>query len=127
MSPLAGPDLFTWMALRRVHGGHVAKLGSRYLDAGRPVPCFLPAALDDLITAELVILAEPDPMASGMRRVTVTEAGRTRYEALCRQERQSALRVLGLNPRDGRRTADATYPSIPDRPSIRAQPRNHPT
>lgn len=93
VSPLTGPDLFAWIALRRVHGGRVTQLGGDYFDGGCPVPCFLPEVLDELITAGLVALTGPDPMAAGTHRVTITDAGYARYADLGGRERQAALRT----------------------------------
>lgn len=53
------------LALRRVSRGRVAKLGDHWLDGGRPVPCFLPEALDELSEAGLLGLADPDPDNAG--------------------------------------------------------------
>ncbi|MGH3939922.1 MAG: hypothetical protein ACRDTG_15085 [Pseudonocardiaceae bacterium] len=79
---LAGTDLFAWMALRRVHRGYIARLGDRYVDAGRPIPGYLAEALDMLAGAGLVALATADPLASGLRRATMTDPGKARYAAL---------------------------------------------
>lgn len=70
------------MALRRVHRGYIAKLGGRYFDAGRPIPGYLAEALDALTKAGLVVLAEADPLAGGLRRATITDSGQARYMAL---------------------------------------------
>lgn len=79
---LAGADLFAWMALRRVYRGYLAKLGDRYFDAGRPIPGYLAEALDALTGARLAVLAEADPLAGGLRRVTMTDPGKARYVTL---------------------------------------------
>lgn len=84
MTRLTGPDLYAWMALRRVHRGGVTKTGNLYLDRDRRIPCFLPDVLDELTAAELLTLTEADP--AGQQRVSATTAGQARYAALSRQE-----------------------------------------
>lgn len=71
------------MALRRVDGGSVTKLGTCWLDHGRSVPCFLPATFNDLGQAELIVLTGPDPMLGGRYRATITLTGHARYRQLC--------------------------------------------
>lgn len=83
---LTGDDLFAWLALRRVEYRRLTKLGGRYLDHGRPVSCFLPDVLDDLIQAGVLSLGDPDPMAGGMRRLAMTDAGFAQYITLCERE-----------------------------------------
>lgn len=76
-----------WLALRRVSRGRVAKLGDHWLDARRPVPCFLPDALNELIQAGLVTLADPDADNAVQRRATLTDVGLSRYAALSERSR----------------------------------------
>jgi len=83
---LTGDDLFAWLALRRVEYRRLTELGGRYLDHGRPVSCFLPDVLDDLIQAGVLTLSDPDPMAGDMRRLAMTDAGHARYVTLCERE-----------------------------------------
>lgn len=83
---LTGEDLFAWLALRRVEYRRLARLGDQYLDHGRPVSCFLPDVLDDLIQAGVPALGDPEPMAGGMRRLTMTDAENSRYVTLCERE-----------------------------------------
>ncbi|MGH3938387.1 MAG: hypothetical protein ACRDTG_07080, partial [Pseudonocardiaceae bacterium] len=78
---LTGTELLDWLALRRVCEGGVAMLGSRYLDRGRRVPCFLPKAFRRLADAELTELLESSS-AGGLRRVVITSRGRARYQEL---------------------------------------------
>jgi hypothetical protein len=53
MTRLTGWDFFSWMGLRRVNRGGLAKLGEHYFDGGRPVPGFLVDTLPpDIATAE---------------------------------------------------------------------------
>jgi hypothetical protein len=52
MIPLAEGDLYAWIALRRVSGGGVAKLGDRYLDRGHPTPGLVADALEKLLAGE---------------------------------------------------------------------------
>ncbi|MGH3916751.1 MAG: hypothetical protein ACRDTC_25550 [Pseudonocardiaceae bacterium] len=74
------PDLLTWLALRRVCGGGVAKAGDHYLDRGLPIPGYLADPLAELTQNELVALADADP--GGLRRITITPTGQARYTAL---------------------------------------------
>ena len=75
-------DVIVWIALRRVHDGGVARVGSWWLDGGRQVPDYVPAVLDELVTAGLVALADPDPVAEVSLRAGLTDAGQTRYGEL---------------------------------------------
>lgn len=70
------------IAMQRVSQGRIAKLSGHWLDSGRSVLCFLPEALDSLIEAGLVTLADPDPNNAGQRRATLTDARAIRYAAL---------------------------------------------
>lgn len=72
-----------WIALRRAHQGGVATLQGHWFDSGRLVPGYLAGALDRLTRAGLLVLGEEDPESCGVRRATVTDAGRTHYLALC--------------------------------------------
>ncbi|MGH3914768.1 MAG: hypothetical protein ACRDTC_15370 [Pseudonocardiaceae bacterium] len=80
---LTGTALREWMALRRVGEGAVTKLGTHWLDHGRPVPCFLPDTLNDLTHTGLITLTDPDPLLGGRHRATITPAGHTHYRQLC--------------------------------------------
>ncbi|MGH3939484.1 MAG: hypothetical protein ACRDTG_12815 [Pseudonocardiaceae bacterium] len=79
---LAGTELREWMALRRVSEGAVTKLGTHWLDHGRPVPCFLPDTLNDLTHTGLITLTDPDPLLGGRHRATITPTGHTHYRQL---------------------------------------------
>lgn len=61
-------------------------MAGRYFGHGRPVPCFLPDALDDLNRSGLLARADPNPMAGGMQRVAMTDTGLARYTALSEKE-----------------------------------------
>lgn len=76
---LTGTDLYHWIALRRVHDGKVTRLGDRWRDRGHPVPGYVTDAMDELLTAGLVILADP---AEGMVPAALTNAGTARLEQL---------------------------------------------
>lgn len=78
--PLPGAELVEWLALRRVCGGGVARVGARWCDLGRLVPDYLDDPLDDLHRTGLVVLAEVDEW--GLRRAAVTPAGRARFVEL---------------------------------------------
>lgn len=83
--PLAGSDLYDWIALRRVSGGSVATKLGRWFEAGRRVPGYVTDTLTDLREAELITVIDPD--MSGMARVALTDVGIARYDVLC-QRRQ---------------------------------------
>ncbi len=72
-----------WIALRRAHQGGVATLQGHWFDSSRLVPGYLANALDRLARAGLLVLGEEDPESCGVRRATVTDAGRTHYITLC--------------------------------------------
>lgn len=78
--PLAGPELFAWIALRRAHAGGVARVEGRYYDSGLRVPCFVD--FDTLIEAGLLALAEPALTYPALRRVILTREGHTRFAEL---------------------------------------------
>lgn len=88
-APLAGAEVYEWIALRRVRGGEVAKVGHRWLDSGCQVPGYLTGAFARLLAGGLVILLDPDPSTKGIARAVLTTAGTERYERLC----QRALRT----------------------------------
>jgi hypothetical protein len=101
-SPLAGADLYDWIAFRRVSGG-IARVGDRWFDGGRRVPGYVADTLTALCEVGLVRLVDLDRMA--MARARLTDAGAIRYEHLCRQ-RQKALRVpAALGATGGHRAA----------------------
>ena len=89
-APLTGTDLYDWIALRRVNGGGIAKLGDRWLEGGHRVPGYVTEALAVLCGDRLVTLADLQP--GGMTRAALTDAGAARYQQLC-QQRQTALQV----------------------------------
>jgi hypothetical protein len=91
MTPLAGADLYDWMALRRVSEGGVTRMGDRWLDSGHRVPGYVANALTELLQRTLVTLADPDP--GGMRRSALTDSGAARYERLCQQRQTSSSRA----------------------------------
>ncbi|MGQ0717525.1 MAG: hypothetical protein ACT4NP_09465 [Pseudonocardiales bacterium] len=95
-NPLAGADLYDWMALRRVSEGGIAKMGDCWLESGHRVPGYVASSLTELVAGGLVALADQDPY--GLRRSALTDAGTVRYEGL-RQLRQVALQ--GARPRFG--------------------------
>ncbi|MGQ0717364.1 MAG: hypothetical protein ACT4NP_08615 [Pseudonocardiales bacterium] len=85
------PELVASPALRRAHDGGVAKAGGslpRSRSSGLGVP---DRAFDELINAGLLALANEDPY--GLRRVSVTEVGRTRYAHLRGTRQRTGLWV----------------------------------
>ncbi|MFY9806602.1 MAG: hypothetical protein WCC38_18655 [Pseudonocardiaceae bacterium] len=85
--PLAGTDLYDWMALRRVKAGGIALRGDHWLEHGRRIPGYVAGALAASCDSSAVTLAEPDHWR--MRRAALTNAGSARFQQLCRQ-RQTA-------------------------------------
>ncbi|MCA1673670.1 MAG: hypothetical protein LC799_16205 [Actinobacteria bacterium] len=111
--------MIAWRALRRVHGGGVARVGSWWLDRGRQVPDYVPAVLDEFVTAGLVALADPDPVAEVSLRAGLTEAGQTRYgELLARYGGQGRASCAGRtgHGRPGQRTRAAAAGHYRDDP-----------
>jgi len=88
-APLAGPEVYEWVALRRVSGGGVTKVGHRWLESDHQIPGYLTDALAKLLTSGLVKLVNPEPSAGGVARAVLTNTGAERYEQLC----QSALQM----------------------------------
>lgn len=81
-NPLAGADLYDWIALRRVSEGGVAQVGDRWLENGHRVPGYVTDALTELLAGGLVALADQDPYS--LQRATLTDTGTARYDWLCR-------------------------------------------
>lgn len=80
---LTGTDLYDWMALRRVNAGGIARMGDQWFDHGRQIPDYVADSLAALCDSSAVALAELDGW--GMRRAALTNAGRARFQQLCRQ------------------------------------------
>lgn len=80
--------MYDWIALRRVSGGGMVKLGEGWLQSGRRIPGYVTDALTALCQRGLVTLADSDPMA----RAVLTDTGTARYERLC-QQRHRALQT----------------------------------
>jgi hypothetical protein len=83
---LRAPEHFRWLLLRRVNGGEVARSGDGWLRHGSPLSLFLADFFGDLLEEGLIEVADPSP-ADGLSRVNLTEAGVSRYAALCKQQR----------------------------------------
>jgi hypothetical protein len=75
------PELLAALALRRALGGGVARAGDVYVDGGHPMGSYLTGTFTELIDRGLLALADKDEW--GLRRVTVTDAGQTRYAQIC--------------------------------------------
>jgi hypothetical protein len=86
--PLAGAEVYEWVALRRVSCGGVVKVGYRWLESGHQIPGYVAGALAGLLTSRLVMLVDPDPTAEAVVRVVLTNAGADRYERLCQRALQ---------------------------------------
>jgi hypothetical protein len=89
-APLAGAEVYEWIALRRVSGGGVTKVDCRWLESGHRLPGYVTTALAGLLAGGLVILLNPDP-ATGAARAALTNTGTDRYDRL----RQKALQMPG--------------------------------
>ena len=88
---VVSPELVASLVFHLVCDGGVTKVGDRYLDGGLPTPDYLAGVFDGLINAGLLTLAEQNP--SGMRQVSVTEAGHVRYARLRNTRQPTGLRV----------------------------------
>lgn len=96
-APLAGAEVYEWVALRRVSGGGVAKVGHRWLESGHQVPGYVAGALARLLASGLVMLVNPNPTAGAAVRAALTNAGTDRYERLCQKALQMpAAQLLAL-------------------------------
>ncbi len=82
---LTGIDLHHWIALRRVFDGEVTKLDDCWRDHGHLVPGYVTDSLNQLLTGELVTLADPDPTAENIAAAALTNAGVARFEQLCQK------------------------------------------
>ena len=82
--PVSNPNLYVWMALRRVHDGHATRSAGAYFDSGRPVPGHLTGVFDWLVWRGFVSVADGDPIWS-LRRLSLTDTGQARYAELCIQ------------------------------------------
>jgi hypothetical protein len=91
MTPLAGAEISEWVALRRVRGGGVAQVNSRWVESGHRLSGHLAVALGGLLASRLIRLIDPDPTTGVMGRAALTHAGIDRYEQLC----QRALQLPG--------------------------------
>lgn len=94
-APLAGTEVFEWIALRRVSRGGVTKVGHRWLASGRPVPVCVADALTRLLASGLVI--QLTPSAGDVSRAILTSIGHDRYEQLLHRALQMpAAQFLAL-------------------------------
>ncbi|MGH3602051.1 MAG: hypothetical protein ACRDQH_17535, partial [Pseudonocardiaceae bacterium] len=57
---VAGADLYDWMALRRVSGGGIARMGDHWLEHGHRIPGYVADALGVMCDNGVVALAELD-------------------------------------------------------------------
>lgn len=95
--PLAGTEVYEWIALRRVSVGGVTKVGHRWLESGHQVPGYVAGALAGLLSGGLVMLVDPDPSAGTTARAVLTSTGVERYERLCQRAlRMPAAQFLAL-------------------------------
>ena len=96
-APLAGVEVYEWIALRRVCGGGVTKVDHRWLESGHRVPGYVTNSLATLLAGGLVMLVDPGPSAETMARVALTSAGAARYEQLCQRALQlPAAQLIAL-------------------------------
>ena len=85
---MSDPSLDEWMALRRVHGGGVAKSAGVYFDHGCPTPGHLTGVFDRLVWAGLVRVADGDLLWE-LRGLSLTDTGQARYAVLGERQRES--------------------------------------
>lgn len=78
---MSDPELYPWLAMRRVEGGGMARAAGAYFDRGRPTPGHLTGVFDQLIWAGLVDVAEGDALWE-LRRISLTGTGKARYAIL---------------------------------------------
>jgi hypothetical protein len=84
MSP--DPGVTEFLVLSRICRNvpsHVGQLGGRFYDGGRRILPELAARIPALIKSGDVTLGEPETESGGLRRATISEAGRKRYEQMC--------------------------------------------
>jgi hypothetical protein len=84
-------QLVVLLALHRVHGGGVAKVGERYVDGGFPTPGYMAGTFEELVQGGLLALAGRD--SRGRRQVTLTEAGHAWHAQLREVRRRAGLLV----------------------------------
>ncbi|MFN2495175.1 MAG: hypothetical protein ABR608_04605 [Pseudonocardiaceae bacterium] len=84
---LGVPDHFAWLGLRRVKAGGVAKAGSAYVEHGRPLGLLLADVIEALVEQGQVAVGEVSPQDC-LARVSLTEAGASRYAELCTRQRR---------------------------------------
>jgi len=101
------PELYEWLALRRVHDGGMAKSAGNYYDEGRPTPDYLTLMFDYLIRTQLISVAGGDPVW-GLRRMSLTDLGKTRYAELC-----NSRDPLMVPPREQTEDADVMNKPLP--------------
>jgi hypothetical protein len=95
--PLAGAEVYEWVALRRVSSGGVVKIGHRWLESGHQLPAYLAGTLARSLTSGLVTLLDPDPSAGDSARAVLTNIGHDRYEQLLQRALQMpAAQFLAL-------------------------------
>ncbi|MGH3940143.1 MAG: hypothetical protein ACRDTG_16220 [Pseudonocardiaceae bacterium] len=81
---MSDPDLYPWLALRRVNNGGMAKSAGAYFDHGRPTPAHLAEVFDQLLWTGFVTVAEGDTLWA-LRRMSLTDTGKARYVVLAEQ------------------------------------------
>ena len=121
---MSDPRLYVWMALRRVDDGGMTRSAGAYFDRGLPAPGHLTEVFDQLIWAGFVAVAEGDALWE-LRRLSLTDAGQTRYATLCEQQREHVRRDHVMPPPEfgtiqtsiGRRSE-----SLPPAPGDRSGP-----
>jgi hypothetical protein len=89
---VSDPRLYEWIAPRRIAGGGGAKSAEMYFDHGRPVPVHMIPVFDRLRWSGLFVIADSDPLWD-LRRISLTAAGRVRYEALAQQRERTRLQA----------------------------------
>lgn len=73
-----------WLALLRAHEGGVTRQRGCYLNHGRSMAKYVADALDELLDAELLVLAPAKE--HGQQKVLVTVQAQARYAELCHSQ-----------------------------------------
>jgi hypothetical protein len=96
-APLAGAEVYEWIALRRVSIGGVTKVDHRWLESGHRVPGYVANSLAALLAGGLVMLVDLSPSTGTTARAALTGTGFARYERLCQQAlRMPAAQFIAL-------------------------------
>lgn len=93
----------------------MARVAGVWVERGRPVPSYLPGALDELTTAGLVTLAEPEQYGP-LRRAALSATGETHYEQLVEKYGVATLARAQLDVPEPEHPAGHRLSDTGDRP-----------